>query len=474
MIDFQALLSRSPNPYVVLDGDLTMVWMNDAYLRTTMRRREDLLGANMFDAFPSAADSENRRQLQASFDRVLKTGKTDELAHIRYDIANSDGTTGAHFWSATHTPIPGADGEVAYILQHTVDVTRLQDLHRERDEMGVVERANVIQALNRDLAAQNERFQVLVEQAPGFICLLSGPNHRFELANRECRRIVGERDLVGRETAEALPEAIEQGFVQLLDKVRQEREPHVGKAARLELRNERTGEYDEHFLDFVYQPIFADSGEVSGVFVLGHDVTETVQAAERQDVLINELNHRVKNTLAIVQSLAQQSFAGAADETGEDFENFSARLAALASAHNLLTACSWEKADLREIIAGSLQATAGFDARRYDLDGPRAVLHPQPAVALAMIVHELSTNAIKHGAFSTPRGRVSVSWTARPEGDRCRVAIDWVESGGPAVAPPARQGFGTRLIRRGLGDRESQVTIDYRREGLRCRIEALA
>jgi PAS domain S-box-containing protein len=129
-IDFQALFSTSPNPYVLLDPSFAMVDMNEAYLAVTMRRRADLLGRNLFEAFPSDPASASHRQLRTSLERVLRDRVADHLPLIHYDIALPDGRGfEERYWSATHTPLPGPDGAVAYILQHTVDVT---ELHRLR------------------------------------------------------------------------------------------------------------------------------------------------------------------------------------------------------------------------------------------------------------------------------------------------------------------------------------------------------
>lgn len=474
MIDFEALFDRSPNPYVVLDRDLVIVWMNEAYLRVTMRERGDIIGRRMFDAFPSPEGSDSNRQLRASFARVLETGEPDEIALIRYDLRNTDGSMDALFWSATHTPLLNDAGEVTYILQHTVNVTELHGLRRLREEVDVVRRAAAVELRNRGLEEESKQLKNLLEQAPGFVCVLQGPEHRFIMANAAYRRLIGDRPLLGLRVVNALPEVADQGFVRRLDQVRESGQPYFGRREKVELQNRAGLEPEQLYLEFIYQPIFDRDGAVSGVFVQGHDVTEEVEAEQRQNLLINELNHRVKNTLAIVQGLAQQSFPRAEQQDGgHALESFSARLSALASAHNLLTACNWETADLSDLITGALEATVGPEAERYHVGGPRVVLRPQAAVALSMIVHELSTNAIKYGALSEPDGRVAVSWTAEPIGDRCRWAIEWVERGGPPVSPPERQGFGTRLIRRGLGERDGKVELSYEPEGLRCRIEAV-
>lgn len=466
-VDFERVLAASPNPYVMLDRDLVIAWANDAYLRVTMRRREDLLGRKMFDAFPSDPASESHQLLRRSFDTVIRTREQDEIALIRYDIANADGSMDVRYWSATHTPFLDASGQVERILQHTVDVTELHELRQLRDQAGLVKRASAVQARNLALDDQARQWRQLFEQAPGFLALLEGPDHVFRVANAAYRRLVGERDLIGRPVSEALPEVVGQGFTELLDKVSSTGEAYVGHGERVLLQVPGDGEPTETYLNFIYQPINDESGAVTGVLVQGYDVTEEVEAGERQTLLINELNHRVKNTLAIVQGLAMQSFRQVANSEAAR-SVFDARLTALAGAHNLLTEQNWSSASLIETIRTSIAATAGASAERVTLSGPDMVLDPQAAVSLAMIVHELTTNAIKYGALSNADGQVSIDWDVSAEAD---LRLVWAERGGPTVSPPTSRGFGTRLVERGIAsDRQSKVSMQFLPEGLRCEI----
>lgn len=466
-IDFASLFAKSPNPYVVVDRDLTIVWMNDAYLAATMRRREEIAGRPMFEAFPSDPDSESHRLLQASFARVLRSGESDELALIRYDIVNAAGEMDERYWSATHTPLTDEAGELQFILQHTVDVTELHGLRRLRDEMGLVRRADAIQSRNRDLSEERDRFRMFFEQAPGFVAVLGGPNHVFMMANAAYRRLTGGRELIGKPLAEALPEVVEQGFVDLLDRVRAARKTYLGERAEVLLLNDDSDEPSRRFLNFAYQPLI-EGGEVAAILVQGHDVTDEVLAAEGQRLLINELNHRVKNTLAIVQGLAAQSFRKL-DGAQDAMAAFDARLHALAAAHSLLTERNWEPAQLAETVRSAVEATAGLDVSRFSFAGPDLTLSPQTGVSLAMIVHELSTNAIKYGALSTSEGTVSIAWSLEPDGDRAAVNLEWRERGGPPVTPPSRRGFGTRLIERGLSaEGRNSVALEFLPEGVRC------
>jgi len=231
---------------------------------------------------------------------------------------------------------------------------------------------------------------------------------------------------------------------------------------------------EQRFLDFIYQPIQGAEGEpASGVFVQGYDVTEQRRAEEYQQLLINELNHRVKNTLSIVQALAMQSF-NVRMEPEIARKTFDARLNALSAAHNLLTTQNWENAGLLETIKASIAATTGANVDRVRLQGPDTVVAPQTAVSLAMAIHELCTNAIKYGALSNGTGTVDVRWNVQPvEDGPTELEIEWTEAGGPPVQQPSRRGFGTRLIERGLSaELRSEVELEFRPTGLNCKILA--
>lgn len=202
------------------------------------------------------------------------------------------------------------------------------------------------------------------------------------------------------------------------------------------------------------------------------EIAQRKKIEARQVLLINELNHRVKNTLAIVQGLAQQSFKTDMP-TEEAKAAFGARLHALAAAHSLLTRQNWEEALLMDAIRDAVEAAAGEAADRVHYEGPNVVLPPQSAVTWAMAIHELCTNAIKYGALSNQTGTVSVRWTVSKVASESRLTLEWIEAGGPAVSPPNRKGFGSRMIERALASElQGNVALEYERSGVRCLISA--
>ena len=198
------------------------------------------------------------------------------------------------------------------------------------------------------------------------------------------------------------------------------------------------------------------------------DVTERDEAEKARELLVEELNHRVKNTLSVVQAIAHQTFSKNADAS-EARRAFEGRLIALGQAHDLLTHANWENASLTELAEVTLD-TRGANRDSISLTGPRFLLSPKQAVSLAMAFHELCTNARKYGALSSDNGRVRVEWS-RTEGLHPYLRIRWRESGGPLVSMPSRRGFGSTLLERTLArDLNGEVTVNFKSLGLQCTI----
>ena len=207
---------------------------------------------------------------------------------------------------------------------------------------------------------------------------------------------------------------------------------------------------------------------ISGVSL---DITDRRKNDDRQRLLLDELNHRVKNTLATVQSIAAQTRRFASDQAEFDL-HFFARVQALAQAHDLLTEASWEGASLVDVIARTLAPHLGArEADRVSLQGPGVRLGPNAAVTLNMAFHELATNAAKYGSLSVEGGRVDVNWRALGGARPNAIEIHWRESGGPAVEAPARRGFGSRLIEQGLArELAGETELVFDGGGLSCRM----
>ena len=207
-----------------------------------------------------------------------------------------------------------------------------------------------------------------------------------------------------------------------------------------------------------------------GVAITLSDITERKSADARQRMLVNELNHRVKNSLATVQAIAAQSLRGP-QAPAEMRERFMARLFALARANDVLVAETWLGASLSSLAAE--MARPHGDGERFTIEGPDVHLAPQSATAMALGLHELATNAAKYGALSTPQGRVSLLWNVEGEGAARRLRLTWREVGGPAVTKPGPPGFGSRLIERGLASElKADVRLDFAPDGVVFQLSA--
>ncbi len=311
VVDYKSLFDVSPNAYMVLDRELRYVAANPAYLRETGSSLDLLLGRYVFDLFPNDPNDPNNapaRMFQKSLERVLATGERDHLAVIPYRVPREPGgpLSEDRFWSATHSPVLDADGRVAFILQHAVDITELHAaalLGGSATEAGVLSRAHAVQQQIFELDNQQELLRSLFAQAPGFIAFVEGSDFVFRLANEAYLRLIGRpdiNDIIGKPVAVALPEVAGQGFLQLLDDVLTTGEPFVGLDTRILFQRHTRGQLDEVFLDFVYQPVRGVDGAPRGVFVQGHDVTAR-KLAERE----REEAHRA--ALAFSEELVEQS-----------------------------------------------------------------------------------------------------------------------------------------------------------------------
>ncbi|MCV0393847.1 MAG: PAS domain-containing protein [Rhizobiaceae bacterium] len=211
-------------------------------------------------------------------------------------------------------------------------------------------------------------------------------------------------------------------------------------------------------------------GTVIGAVQISLDISDRKRAEEQRKLLVNELNHRVKNTLAVVQSIAVQTLKNAADVSSAQAALVS-RLQSLAKAHDVLTQESWGGAYLRDLLAATLAPQVVLS--RFQLSGERVWLSPNLAVALAMTFHELATNAIKYGALSVDAGAVSISWTIEQvSDDASKLVIEWRERDGPPIAHPRRKGFGSRMLSMSLRPHSGSVDLRFEPEGLVCVMEA--
>ncbi|BCG83795.1 hypothetical protein MesoLj113b_73370 (plasmid) [Mesorhizobium sp. 113-3-3] len=216
-------------------------------------------------------------------------------------------------------------------------------------------------------------------------------------------------------------------------------------------------------------PLKDGRGNVVGASKIARDITQKRRHEERRQLLVNELNHRVKNTLATVQSLAAQSFRG--EGPSPAFRQFESRLIALSRAHDVLTREDWEGIQLDELIAQTIAPLCVRLDVRVAMSGPALRLRPKLALSLSMAFHELCTNAAKYGALANEERRIEIRWDVLGSDPEQQLALHWEESGGPEIRSPSHKGFGSRLLERALGSEfNAEVTLSFRPPGVVCDI----
>lgn len=254
--------------------------------------------------------------------------------------------------------------------------------------------------------------------------------------------------------------------VDAIDRARRGEPSHfVGKADTLR--------GNSRWWDVSVSPIMGANGRPARILSVSRDSTALVEAQEQQRLLNGELGHRLKNVLALVQSIASQTFRRAEDVQSASAA-FAARLAALGKATDILTSTAWQSATMRDVIDAGFTSVDGM-RDRIELSGPELRLDSQVALALTLALHELTTNACKYGALSNDSGTLTVSWATEPveNGDDSRFSFEWAEHGGPSVVPPSRVGFGSKMIERSLRSYfRGETSLTYDPSGVVFRIDA--
>ena len=303
------------------------------------------------------------------------------------------------------------------------------------------------------LRESEARFRGFAETSPDVLWIVDAAGQRLEYLSPAYEQVWGETRRAVLNDLRHWAELLHPDDLHTLDIL-----PRVlrGERAEAEYRIRRASDGAVRWIRDTGFPILDAAGRVQRVAGLAQDVTSQREAEQQQKLLLNELNHRVKNALAGAQALAAQTArGGVSDNPGAFLRAFEERLIALARAHDMLTREGWRSASLGEVVVETLTPHKG-DAGRVQASGPEVRLVPGAAVALHMAFHELATNALKHGALSTAAGRIEVAWSVlRPANDAPEspaiLDIAWRECGGPPVkGPPARTGFGMRLLEKGL------------------------
>lgn len=348
------------------------------------------------------------------------------------------------WWHVAVSPIAGPEGRPDRILSVSRDITELRASEEER-----------------------ERFVRLAENSADFVGMARTDGSVFYM-NDAAKRLVGLEgaDITRLTIADFFPpEQVETVAREVLPAVDRDGQ-WVGE---LDFRHFRTGE----LIPVLYSvfPVTDATGALIGYGTVTRDFRERRRAEDDMRLMNGELAHRLKNVLAVVQSVAAQTLRGVPEAEAAS-RNLSARLVALGAATDVLTGTSWRSADLRELATRAL-SPHGRIGERLLLSGPAVTLRPELTVAFALALHELATNAAKYGALSNDIGTVTLAWSVDGDGDDGVLAVSWREQGGPPVTPPERKGFGSVLIERSLRSYFSgKAATDYRPDGLVFELEA--
>ncbi len=308
------------------------------------------------------------------------------------------------------------------------------------------------QTILEDLRASEERLRLFIEHAPAALVMLDRDMRYLAVSRRWMKDFGLSGSIVGRGHYEVFPE-IPRAWRESHQRCLQGRS-EVSTDDHLQLADGRS-----FWLKRDVRPWRDNQGRVGGLVVSWEDITGRKQAEEQQQILMLEVMHRTKNLIAVIQSIARATFRKTDDASQEAFVS---RLHALANAHGILLNAAGEGALLEDIVRGQLASFAGS----VSIGGPRIFLKPNAAQSFALVIHELATNASKHGALASTSGHVAVTWSIRATAEKSTLHFRWQERGGPPIAKPTRKGFGTVLLEHAIAGVDSAPVIDFGPAGL--------
>lgn len=395
----------------------------------------------------------------------------DDLPHLQEQRRQADetGRFGAEYrirrpdgeirWLAAFGQVRSdADGRPVWAVGVLADVTERRDAEES------------LRRSEERLARERAFLDTVIESVPVGLSVARDPMGQPPILNAEGRRMMGIKEYGGGMSRYRQFGAIHpDGTPYEIEEYPTVRALNGIESHNLEMIHLADGERRRWLLNS--RPLRDEAGRIVAAVTAFVDVEEQRRAEEHRELLLQELNHRVKNILAVVRALASQTFRGAVDAEAAR-RAFEGRLTALAEAHNLLVRGDWRRSRLDAVLRSSLE-TGCPDGKRVAIAGPPVWIEARTAITLAIAAHELCTNALKYGALSREAGRVDVAWEVRSTEDGRRLRLTWRERGGPPVAPPERGGFGMQMLERALAaEMEGEVRMEFEPAGLVCRIDA--
>jgi PAS domain S-box-containing protein len=425
---FRVALANSPIRVAHVDRELRYTWMYNTHPDVDPER---VLGKRLDDILPP----EDVVELTRLREEVLSTGRG-----LRREIRITF-PSGRAVWDVTAEPLRDTVGEIVGVTTAAADLTERKRLEAERTRLAAIVETSSDAILSRALDGTITSWNAAAERTFGYTAT----------------------EAIGRDIAMLVPPERVDEFAQ----IRQGLEAGAPVAPFETVRLTKDGRRLDVSIA-VSRLTNADGGLV-GASIITRDISERRRAEERQKLLLAELSHRVKNTLATVLSIANQTLSRA-ESLDEFSRSFRGRIQALAAAHSLLTAVNWDVAALRVLVEQALQPYASSDRSNLRISGDEVLLRPSAALTFSLVLHELATNAAKYGALQKPGGFVAVDCRVRSNGGH-ELHLHWAESGGPPVRPPVRRGFGLELIERSVAhELGGQAVLEYRIDGVSCEI----
>jgi PAS domain S-box-containing protein len=427
-------------PFYAIDRDWRIYLYNGEAARHFGKPAAEMIGKRvLIDVFPDDADAERGRIIKAAM-----AGRTPVSGETMSMVGR---------W-ISYVMFPLGDG-LGILIRDITDRRRAEELRVQAEEA---------------LRKRSTELEAVLETIPTAVWFTNDPEARTLVANRRAAELLrtpaGAQPSLSASNKEApqfrfLRDGREVAAVDLpLQRAAR------GEVVTDEVYETRFDNGDKRVLLMRAAPLRSSRGDIQGAVCAAADVTERHKYEEHLKLLLDELNHRVKNTLAIVQSIANLTFHDVDRAARQDFEQ---RLLTLSAVHSLLTEQNWQGAGLQAVVHAALKPYLGRARERLSFAGEDIRLKPRSAVTVSMALHELGTNAAKYGALSTGDGAVAIKWTAIDG----RFRLTWQEHGGPPVSPPGRRGFGTMMIERGLAaELQGEARIDYRPSGVVCTIDS--
>jgi PAS domain S-box-containing protein len=438
------ILDSSSDCIKVLDTDVRLQFMSQGGMQVMEVDDFGAIQGCDWRTFWSGPEHEKAKQ-------AIETALAGGTARFQGPTPTVKGTP--RWWDVAVTPIRGADGEVEKLLSVSRDITAT----KEAEEA---------------LRQSQRRLNAVLNNASVSIFLMNDRQHCVYM-NAAAEKLTGYTlaEVTGRPLHDVIHHTYPDGSHFPLEECPIDRAfPEEDQVQGEEVFVHKDGSF--YPVAFTASPIQDEEAKTIGTIIEVRDIRAEKKAQEHQRLLINELNHRVKNTLATVQSITSQTLRNAA--TAQDAKDaLEGRLLALSRTHDVLTRENWESAELREIVEQAVEPYRGQGEDRFHLEGAWVRLPPRMALALAMALQELATNAVKYGALSTATGTIRITWEIDDLQSPAYLHLQWREAGGPAVAAPTRRGFGTRLIERSLAqDLDGEVQIDFAPTGVICTVDA--